>query len=134
MRSGAASARPNTAARPAFASARRSSRRARGRPGETIPGPMAYVEHNRAYWDRESDSYQLRHGPQLKVERPGWGVWQIPEDEVRALGQVDGLDVLELGCGAAQWSIYLARNGAHAVGLDVSEKQLEHARKLMAEA
>lgn len=95
---------------------------------------MAYVEHNRSYWDRASDSYQLRHGPQLKVERPGWGVWQIPEDVVRALGQVDGLDVLELGCGAAQWSIYLARNGAHPVGLDVSAKQLEHARRLMDEA
>src|SRR3954471_7903554 len=95
---------------------------------------MAYVEHNRSYWDRASDSYQLRHGPQLKIERPGWGVWQIPEDEVRALGQVDACDVLELGCGAAQWSIYLARNGAHPVGLDVSEKQLEHARMHMGEA
>jgi SAM-dependent methyltransferase len=99
----------------------------------TQSGALAYVEHNRAYWDREADSYQLKHGPQLRVERPGWGVWQIPEDEVHALGPVDGKDVLELGCGAAQWSIALAKRGAHVVGLDVSERQLTHARKLMAE-
>src|SRR4051794_18183386 len=95
---------------------------------------MAYVEPNRAYWDRQSDSYQLKHGPQLNIERPGWGVWQISEDEVHALGHVEGKDVLEPGCGAAQWSIYLAQQGAHPVGLDVSERQLAQARKLMAEA
>jgi ubiquinone/menaquinone biosynthesis C-methylase UbiE len=41
---------------------------------------------------------------------------------------VAGKDVLELGCGAAQWSILLAQRGARAVGLDYSERQLEHAR------
>jgi SAM-dependent methyltransferase len=39
--------------------------------------------------------------------------------------------VLELGCGAAQWSISLAKQGARPVGLDVSARQLEHARKAM---
>lgn len=95
---------------------------------------MAHVEHNRAHRDTESDGYQLKHGPQMRVERPGWGVWQIPEDEVHALGPLEGKDVLELGCGAAQWSICLARQGAHVVGLDVSERQLAHARTLMEEA
>jgi SAM-dependent methyltransferase len=42
--------------------------------------------------------------------------------------------VLELGCGAAQWSILLAQRGARVVGLDNSERQLEHARKAMAAA
>src|SRR4029077_19350295 len=36
-----------------------------------------------------------------------------------------------LGCGAAQWSILLAGQGARVVGLDNSERQLEHARSLM---
>jgi ubiquinone/menaquinone biosynthesis C-methylase UbiE len=44
------------------------------------------------------------------------------------------LDVLELGCGAAQWSISLAGLGARPVGLDVSARQLEHARRAMAGA
>jgi SAM-dependent methyltransferase len=61
-------------------------------------------------------------------------VWQIPESELKVLGDVAGLDVLELGCGAAQWSISLAGLGARPVGLDVSARQLEHARRGMAEA
>jgi ubiquinone/menaquinone biosynthesis C-methylase UbiE len=50
------------------------------------------------------------------------------------LGDVTGKDILELGCGAAQWSIALATLGARPVGIDLSERQLEHARRLMAEA
>src|SRR5437763_16819885 len=41
---------------------------------------------------------------------------------------------LERGCGAAQWSILLVRQGARMVALDNSERQLEHARELMAAA
>ena len=61
-------------------------------------------------------------------------MWQLPESELQVLGDVSGNDVLELGCGAAQWSILLARRGARVVGLDNSAKQLEHARQLMAAA
>jgi len=61
-------------------------------------------------------------------------VWQIPEDELRVLGDVAGKDVLELGCGGAQWSISLAKLGARPVGLDLSPRQLGHARRAMAEA
>jgi SAM-dependent methyltransferase len=90
---------------------------------------------NRRVWDEQSDDYQAKHGPQL--ERAGgtaWGVWQIPESELQVLGDVAGLDVLELGCGAAQWSIALAGQGARPTGLDNSARQLEHARELMAAA
>lgn len=61
-------------------------------------------------------------------------MWHVPETELRVLGDVDGLDVLEFGCGAAQWSIALAKLGARPVGLDLSPRQLEHARRGMAEA
>jgi SAM-dependent methyltransferase len=54
-------------------------------------------------------------------------VWGIPESEVGALGDVRGLDVLELGCGAAQWSVALAADAARVVGLDQSSAQLRHA-------
>lgn len=91
---------------------------------------------NRAHWDQESDAYQARHGGQLEGTGGGrcWGVWSIPEDELHVLGDVAGRDVLEFGCGAAQWSIALARLGARPVGLDNSARQLEHARRLMEEA
>ena len=61
-------------------------------------------------------------------------MWSIPEAELRVLGDVRGKDVLEFGCGAARWSIALAALGARPVGLDNSARQLEHARRLMAEA
>ena len=98
---------------------------------------MTLSEHaarNRAYWDRTSDDYQARHGKFIFRAEPRWGVWQIPERELAVLGDVEGKDVLELGCGAAQWSILLGQQGARPVGLDNSERQLEHARRLQAEA
>jgi cyclopropane fatty-acyl-phospholipid synthase-like methyltransferase len=61
-------------------------------------------------------------------------MWQLPESELGVLGEVAGKDVLELGCGAAQWSILLARNGARPVGIDYSERQLEHARSAVTAA
>src|SRR5512139_1952386 len=106
---------------------------------ETPPlDPESLSEHavqNRGSWDADCDSYQTDHGPQLAESGGhGWGVWQIPESELQVLGDVRGRDILELGCGAAQWSIALAKAGARPVGLDLSEKQLEHARRHMAAA
>ena len=63
-----------------------------------------------------------------------WGFWRIPESKLRALGDPRGRDVLEIGCGAARWSIALARKGARAVGLDLSTAQLAHARRLVRES
>lgn len=101
-----------------------------------MPDPelTPHAQTNRKFWNELSDSYQTDHAPQLDVHGAAWGVWQIPEDELRVVGDVAGRDVLELGCGAAQWSIVLARRGARAVGLDVSERQLEHAAQQVTDA
>src|SRR5207244_4060735 len=50
----------------------------------------------------------------------------------RVLGDVAGLDVLDLGCGIAYFSAWLARRGARVVGLDVTPAQLETARRMQA--
>ena len=84
-------------------------------------------------WEGWSDEYQRLHGDQIGAGY-GWGTYQVPEDELRVLGDVDGREMLELGCGAAQWSIKLAQRGARPTGLDFSSRQLSHARRLMAEA
>jgi SAM-dependent methyltransferase len=89
---------------------------------------------NRAFWDSASDEYQQRHAEHIGRPEPRWGMWQLPDGELGVIGDVAGKDVLELGCGAAQWSILLARAGARPVGLDNSERQLAHARRLMREA
>jgi SAM-dependent methyltransferase len=83
---------------------------------------------NQAHWDFVSDAYQAEHGPVLAQTALAWGVWRIPESELRVLGGVAELKVLELGCGAAQWTVGLIRAGARAVGIDLSARQLVHAR------
>ena len=92
------------------------------------------ADKNRYSWDRWSDDYQAQHGPQLDAAGCAWGVWALPEKDVRALGDISGRKVLELGCGAAQWSIALAEQGAFPIGLDNSSRQLDHARRLIAES
>ena len=93
-----------------------------------------YARRNREHWDAKAGDYQARHGAFIGRSEPRWGSWQVAESDLQILGDVAGKDVLELGCGAAQWSILLAKKGARPVGLDNSERQLEHARRLMAEA
>lgn len=87
-----------------------------------------YQRTNREFWDADADDYQAAHTAQLDDGVAGWGVWQIPEAELGVLGRVADLDVLELGCGAAQWSLLLSRERARCVGLDQSRRQLRHAR------
>jgi SAM-dependent methyltransferase len=92
------------------------------------------LSHNERYWNAISAEYQRLHARRLPSDDPTWGAWGIPERELGVLGDVAGLDVLELGCGGAQWSIALARRGARSTGLDLSEAQLAHARALVAKA
>ncbi|RFU86088.1 class I SAM-dependent methyltransferase [Streptomyces triticagri] len=94
-----------------------------------------YAARNQADWNTRADQYQAEHGDSL-AEHGGltWSGWSVPEAELQVLGEVAALDVLEFGCGAAQWSIGLARKGARMVALDLSERQLEHARRAMTAA
>ena len=96
------------------------------------PGSSPHVARNRAGWDQIAEHYQRDHDEQLHTGEPGWGVWDIPESELGVLGDVAGKDILEFGCGAAGWSVKLARLGARPVGFDLSGEQLRHARRLVA--
>jgi SAM-dependent methyltransferase len=91
-----------------------------------------HVDLNRAFWEKDSDEYQAAHGAALAATPLAWGAYRIPESELQVLGDVRDRDVLEIGCGAAQWSIALAPLGARAVGLDLSQAQLGHARRASA--
>jgi SAM-dependent methyltransferase len=62
-----------------------------------------------------------------------WGSFGTPEREVRVLGDVAGFDVVELGCGTAYFSAWLARLGARPVGVDPTPAQLATARSLQSE-
>lgn len=91
---------------------------------------MSSNAKNRAFWNSTSNAYQAAHGVTLRQKALAWGVWRIPESQLCVLGNIDGRHVLELGCGAAQWTRALLERGAHAVGIDLSEQQLAHARTL----
>jgi SAM-dependent methyltransferase len=58
-----------------------------------------------------------------------WGVFGIPESTLNTLGDVRGLDVVELGCGTGYVSAWLARRGARPVGVDITPAQLATARR-----
>jgi len=92
-----------------------------------------HVERNRAVWDRQSGEWVEPGRRAWASDEPVWGLWELPEREVRALPPVRGKDVVELGCGTAYWSAWLARRGARVVGLDNSARQLATARELQRE-
>jgi SAM-dependent methyltransferase len=96
-----------------------------------------HVRVNRQGWDLFADEYQRINAGQIAEQaRTGdiaWGLWAIPESTLDVLGEVEGKDVLEMGCGGGQWSMALARRGARPTGVDLSGRQLEHARRLMEE-
>ena len=59
-----------------------------------------------------------------------WGVFGVREDAIGSpLGDVTGLDVVELGCGTAYFSAQLAMRGARPVGVDPTPAQLATARE-----
>jgi ubiquinone/menaquinone biosynthesis C-methylase UbiE len=93
--------------------------------------PVASVNANRNSWNRASAAYQQRCDPQIGAAARLWGNYSIPDSELGALGDVTGLRVLELGCGAGQWSRSLAREACRLVGLDLSDAQLDAARRAM---
>ncbi len=88
-----------------------------------------YLQQNRIAWDAEAPDY-VATGERAWAAEPSWGIWGVPESELRLLPEVAGRDVLEAGCGTGYISAWLARRGARAIGLDNSPAQLATAHRL----
>jgi SAM-dependent methyltransferase len=85
-----------------------------------------WTQSNAEYTDeRASDNWAL--------DEVSWGIWGIDESDLNVLGDVAGLDVVELGCGTAYFSSWLAKLGARPVGVDITPAQLATARRLQRE-
>lgn len=93
----------------------------------------AHARRNRTYWSKMASDYVEPGRRSWSELEPSWGIWHIPEADVRALPDVAELDAVELGCGTAYFSAWLARRGARPVGVDLSEAQLATAHELQAE-
>lgn len=135
-----------------------SSGEVEGSAGRATIGANEVDGASRSYWEAEADIYQAEHGEFLggaatlivdsydAIDRidyqhtgagtsaPGfvWGPEGLTEMEAGLLGPIPALvgrRVLEVGCGAAQCSRWLAARGVVAVGIDIAVNQLRHARR-----
>src|SRR5207245_7018030 len=89
-----------------------------------------YVLRNREVWTNSNREYTDASASRAWAqEEITWGVFEAPESELNLLGDVNDLDVVELGCGTAYFSAWLARRGARVVGVDATPAQHEPARR-----
>jgi SAM-dependent methyltransferase len=89
---------------------------------------------NRGVWTKENAAYTGPKAHEAWTQKEiTWGVFHVPESELGVLGDVAGKDIVELGCGTAYFSAWLAKRGARPVGVDVTPAQLETARRCQQE-
>jgi SAM-dependent methyltransferase len=87
-------------------------------------------EINRSLWTEVNATFTDEDAGRAWAQQEiTWGLFRTPESEIRALGDVTGLDVVELGCGTAYFSAWLARAGARPVGVDLTPAQLATASR-----
>lgn len=79
----------------------------------------------RDWWEATAEDFQREADLDVGV---AWT--QLYRENLHLLGDVEGQDVLELGCGGGQCSVALAERGADVTGIDLSTEQLTHARAL----
>ncbi len=95
---------------------------------------MDHVRRNRDSWNAYAPDYVDAGERNWASDEPSWGIWSVPESEVGMFpAELAGLDAVELGCGTAYVSAWLARRGARPVGVDNSPAQLATARRLQRE-
>jgi SAM-dependent methyltransferase len=95
---------------------------------------LSDTRRNVELWTRTNAEHTAGRAPeQWSREDFLWGIWGIPESRLGAFPPVEGLDVVELGCGTAYVSAWLARQGARPVGVDPTPAQLETASEMQRE-
>jgi SAM-dependent methyltransferase len=93
-----------------------------------------FVAENRGIWTVSNSEYTDAHAERAWVaEEITWGMFGVRESDVEILGDVSGLDIVDLGCGTGYFSAWFAQRGARPVGVDVTPAQLDTARRLQAE-
>ena len=95
---------------------------------------MDHVRRNREAWNAYAPDYVAAGERNWAAAEPSWGIWAVPESRVGVLpADLAGKEAVELGCGTAYVSAWLARRGARPVGIDNSPAQLATARRLQRE-
>lgn len=86
------------------------------------------IFQQRRSWNRAAERYQAQH--RIGTAAVHYGPLAPDERTLNLLGEVRGQRILEIGCGGGQNCIALARQGAHVDGLDLSDAQIDFARRL----
>lgn len=89
-------------------------------------------EANRLSWNAATVAHNSHKGNQAAFFRGG-GSTLFPE-ELQLLGPLAGRTLVHLQCNAGQDTLSLARLGAEATGVDISDEAIEFARRLSAES
>ena len=91
-----------------------------------------YAVRNRAHWTQSNQEYTAaRARENWSRKEIAWGVFGTPESDLNVLPDVQGLDVIELGCGTAYFGAWLKQRGARrVVGIDITPAQLATAREM----
>ena len=92
-----------------------------------------HVLRNRAEWDRWAPEFEEVGHRNWSSDEPTWGIWDVPDYLVGMMPDVHGKDVVELGCGTAYVSAWVAKRGGRPVGVDNSSAQLASARRFQSE-
>ena len=88
---------------------------------------------NEQYWEEIAEAYQAE--TVISTDDFHYGPLIAGDSELELLPKtLSGLDCLEIGCGGAQNSIYLAKHGANCTAVDISAKQLRFAKQLARQA
>ena len=87
---------------------------------------MPSFDQRRA-WNAVAAQYQAEVAPVDALVH--YGPWAPSEAELHLLGEIRGLYILELGCGGGQSAVALAQQGGEVTGLDLSEVQIDFARR-----
>ena len=90
-----------------------------------------HARENRKYWNAMADDWVEAGERGWQADEPHWGCWQLPESRLGLLPEnMSGMSAIELGCGTAYVSCWMARRGANVVGIDNSQRQLATAERL----
>lgn len=88
------------------------------------------MDETRQWWEETATYFQDEVNVSVGLD---WGPG-VPAEDIGVLPALEGLDVVELGCGGGQLGVGVAERGARqVVGVDLSRAQLGFATELIAD-
>jgi ubiquinone/menaquinone biosynthesis C-methylase UbiE len=91
---------------------------------------MDMSRETKTWWEYNAQNYQKKCKIPIDIH---YGPGSPNEKNLKLLGNIEGKNILEIGCGGAQCGIAMAKQKAIVTGMDISNEQLEFAKCLAEE-